>query len=363
MTTMQTERRRPGSAEGGVPLNDRFARRLGLIRRSFRTLGPIVPTLAGRIALASWLTPPRFSPPAREREALASAERIEVPHGDRHVVAYAWGDGRPVFLLHGWAGRAAQLAAFVEPVLAAGFRAVALDAPAHGASPGRKTDLRDVALAIRNVAAAVGTPHGVIAHSFGGLTALVALRDGLDAKRVVTFGMPSHPSDILDRFAEFFEFPDPVVRDLGRRLEDRFGADFWNVYAAEVIARRLGGVGALIVHDRDDADVDWRQAERLAAAWPGAQLLLTDGLGHRRPLRDPDLVARAVAFATAGARPTPITDTTETNHDDEDEEMMMITEAFEKLAEQILLQNGVDLVGPVTIDPFDIEADLVHGRD
>jgi hypothetical protein len=34
-------------------------------------------------------------------------------------------------------------------------------------------------------------------------------------------------------------------------------------------------------------------------AWPGAGLRITDGLGHRRILRDPDVIAAAVAFLAA----------------------------------------------------------------
>ena len=34
----------------------------------------------------------------------------------------------------------------------------------------------------------------------------------------------------------------------------------------------------------------------IAAAWPGAELVTTAGLGHTRLLREPAIIARAVAF-------------------------------------------------------------------
>jgi hypothetical protein len=37
----------------------------------------------------------------------------------------------------------------------------------------------------------------------------------------------------------------------------------------------------------------------ITRAWRGAEMLMTDGLGHRRILRDPDVVATAVAFVAA----------------------------------------------------------------
>ena len=39
-----------------------------------------------------------------------------------------------------------------------------------------------------------------------------------------------------------------------------------------------------------------RGRRRIAAAWPGARLLTTDGLGHRRVLRDAGVVAEAAGF-------------------------------------------------------------------
>jgi hypothetical protein len=47
--------------------------------------------------------------------------------------------------------------------------------------------------------------------------------------------------------------------------------------------------------------VSWQEGEALARAWHGAQFLRTHGLGHRRVLRDPDVITQAVRFITASA--------------------------------------------------------------
>jgi len=51
-----------------------------------------------------------------------------------------------VLLVHGWGGRGAQLASFVEPLVARGFSVLTFDAPGHGASAARWDGLADVAL-------------------------------------------------------------------------------------------------------------------------------------------------------------------------------------------------------------------------
>jgi pimeloyl-ACP methyl ester carboxylesterase len=39
-------------------------------------------------------------------------------------------------------------------------------------------------------------------------------------------------------------------------------------------------VEALLLHDRYDAVTHFGESEKLAAAWPGARLVATEGLGH-----------------------------------------------------------------------------------
>ena len=54
----------------------------------------------------------------------------------------------------------------------------------------------------------------------------------------------------------------------------------------------------MVIHDENDRDVPWQEGAALANAWPGAQFVRTSGLGHRRILRDPDVIARVTAFIT-----------------------------------------------------------------
>lgn len=92
--------------------------------------------------------------------------------------------------MHGWHGRGAQLGAFAAPLVAAGFRVVAFDAPAHGRTPGASTNLPEVSEALLKVAAAFAPLHGVIAHSFGVASTLTAMTQGLAPQRVVAVSAP-----------------------------------------------------------------------------------------------------------------------------------------------------------------------------
>jgi hypothetical protein len=90
-----------------------------------------------------------------------------------------------------------------------------------------------------------------------------------------------------------------------RRLQTRFAADVWELMSTDSNARTLNQP-ALIVHDRNDCEVSWRQGQRIADAWPGAQRLTTCGLGHRRIPRHAETVQAVVDFLGEAQGPRPL---------------------------------------------------------
>src|SRR5437867_8848785 len=138
-----------------------------LLRPGIRALSALAPGLAARVAERMLLTPARHSAPPQEIAALASARRTIVRVEETALSTWTWGHGPRVLLVHGWAGRGGQLAAFVPPLLARGFSVVTFDAPGHGASPAPQTSVVAFTGAVRAVAAALGPIRGVVAHSLG----------------------------------------------------------------------------------------------------------------------------------------------------------------------------------------------------
>ena len=54
----------------------------------------------------------------------------------------------------------------------------------------------------------------------------------------------------------------------------------------------------LVFHDVQDSEVAISNGEAIASAWPGATLVKTEGLGHKRIVHDEGVVTRAVRFLT-----------------------------------------------------------------
>jgi pimeloyl-ACP methyl ester carboxylesterase len=262
----------------------------------------VSPSLATELALRAFLTPARAPRPERERVLLAGGTPLPLSAGGLPIAAWSWGDGPVVLLAHGWAGRGAQLGAVIPELVARGRRVVTWDAPAHGDSPGRTTTLAAMAEVVRTVAANVGPVESIIAHSFGGAATTIALSRGLEVQRAVYLAPLYTIGKTVDHFVH--------ALGLSRAASTEFhhGLAHANLAAAEDLEGRnlvpAMRTPLLVVHDRDDREVPYHEGVATAATWPGARLLTTGGLGHRRILQEAEVVSAAVDFVTRGTAPT-----------------------------------------------------------
>ena len=270
-----------------------------LLRLAIRLLGLVSPALAGRWVYRLWFHPHRFPEPPQEKEWRRTAQPLSVAHRGQPLAVDAWGAGPTVLLVHGWNGRGAQLGAFAPALVRAGFRVVTFDTPAHGRSPGRATNLVEVSEAIQTVAWACGSVHAVIGHSFGVPCSIHAVQHGLKVNRLVAISPPDSVRHMTQKFFTALGVGPRVQKIFNRLFEAEFGADLWQRFSTEVLARQLD-VPGLVIHDQDDRDVPIEEGAAVAQAWPGAQFIRTTGLGHRRILRDPDVIARVTAFIAGG---------------------------------------------------------------
>jgi pimeloyl-ACP methyl ester carboxylesterase len=225
--------------------------------------------------------------------------RVRIPGIDRRgteIETYEWGSGsRTVLLAHGWDSRASQFAPLVRELVAEGYRAVAFDAPAHGASAGRRTYLVDWLDAIAALQERHGVFEAMIGHSFGGLATLVAAAGGVGTARVVTIAAPADADALLTQFQAGLGYSDEVSSYLRELFASRYFPGERDPFAWLSSVRRPVPVTVpmLIAHDRGDRLVPFTEAERIAAAHPWARLLETTGLGHNRILAA-DIVLDAV---------------------------------------------------------------------
>ena len=285
------------SALGGTPTG---------ARAGFRVAEWVAPHLAAVAAQKVWFRVPPAPPLQRRDRGVRPGESLAVDVAGRPLHVLSWGSGPVVLLVHGWSGWWQQLSVYVEPLVAAGMRVVAWDAPSHGDSaPGRygshASSIADLVDGVRAVSAAVGEVYGVVAHSAGAMAACMNLVEGLSAKRVVLVSPSVSGADQVDFLTERLGWGPRTLRLVQRFVRRRFHLDM----ADYDVPQRLLDCGvalpdALLVHDLDDLQAPPDSADRLAAVWPNATILTTTGHDHFRVLWDPNTVRRAVSFIATG---------------------------------------------------------------
>lgn len=272
----------------------------GPVRAAFRVLERAAPSLGARWAEHLW-----FALPRRQtlRDYPSNGRDFAVTVAGGRVRGTEWGTGPTVYLMHGWAGHRGHLAPFVAPLVQRGHRVVAFDAPSHGASePGRhgprSSSLPEFADALAAVVADRGPAHAIVAHSMGAAAAAVAVADGTPAGRIAMLAPMASPRAYGLQFGAALGFGARTYERLMIRIERRVGTP---LHRFDVPA--LGQAGpmppTLIIHDREDGLMPPTHGTAIASAWPGSRLRLTAGLGHRRLLRDPDVVTEVVSFVCA----------------------------------------------------------------
>lgn len=274
---------------------------LKLVRWVFPKAEVVFPYLAHRYFVSIFFSPLRYVVPEKERYAETFATLFTVMAAGKQIQGYAWGEGvRYVLVVHGWAGRATQFRRFIKPLLAAGYRVVGFDGPAHGRSTGKRTEIREFYEVLQQLYKKFGEPAGILAHSFGGSAVLYAAMQGLPVKRLVNMASPTIGDEIIRTYLRTIHGSAATGEFFKKYILQRYGQPFDTFTSMHFIRHLPAPVALLLVHDEDDREVSIQQAEALRAVYPAATLVRTKGLGHTRILKDDAVIEQCVTFIQQG---------------------------------------------------------------
>ncbi|WP_447750719.1 alpha/beta fold hydrolase [Pseudomonas nicosulfuronedens] len=269
---------------------------LSWVRGINATLGRVAPQWAAGRMRQLFMTPQELPPRDWELPLLASSERITLRFG---LSALRWGEGPAVLLMHGWGGRPTQFAALIEKLVGAGYGVIALDAPAHGRSPGQEADVVLFARALLEAAGELPPLRAVIGHSMGGASALLATQMGLQTETLVTIAAPSKVLTVLRRFAHYVGLPAEARSRFIRQVERQAG-----IPAKQLdVTRYTLDFPGLVVHAEDDPHVQVDESAAIHDAWPRSRLLRLSSGGHHRVLADAALSDAVLALLEKAEEP------------------------------------------------------------
>tara|TARA_B110000977_G_scaffold80188_1_gene107380 strand:+ start:1033 stop:1887 length:855 start_codon:yes stop_codon:yes gene_type:complete len=265
------------------------------LRTSFTILEKLSPFITSRIASFLFFTPIRFKAPKLEQEYLNTAKTITISYKNNKVKVYEWGDGeKAILLVHGWAGRATQVAHLAEPLINAGYKVYSFDAPAHGNSNGRHTHFLEFSELIIELKTRFPDIESIIGHSMGGSACVHAITKGFNPKKCITIGAPASVDWVLKSYCEQINVSDKVIKIIKAHLENKFAQQFEDL-SLRTMVKEINTPG-LIIHCEDDEDAPVESAKQIHANWKNSTLVLTQNLGHRRILKNKEVAETIIDF-------------------------------------------------------------------
>ena len=264
------------------------------------------PNIGARIAAFYWSQTRRFPPAAWEGLHLAKSTKLTFTWNRQLLNAHSWGNGPIILLVHGWNGRASQMSKIGMHLAANGFRAVALELPAHDQHRATHTHLLELADALVCALAAFGPIHGILAHSLGVPVSLLGILQHAYLHRnirIVAIGAPTQMKMLVENFIQETQMPTSVSSAFLSRLEQNFEAEkkpypletsIWDALSLRYMIDKLPN-SCLFIHDRQDL-LPIHPIEKLVAGRVQSSLLITEGLGHFRTLQNGAVIEKILDF-------------------------------------------------------------------
>ena len=274
-----------------------------MLRVSLGILSVIAPPIAVRIADKLFFTPMGLPRPASEMPYYESADHSTIEYDGKKIAIYRWGEGEETLILvHGWASRGTRLGHLAEPLNNLGYRVISFDMPAHGDSEGKSANLFDGSEIISQICEKFGPVRAIIGHSFGGMALSNAIhRHDLKIARAVVIASPFTMDYIIESFRLFINITTKVcermIAGIQKRFKENRNLDIFEL-SVDSFAKELK-MPFLVIHDKGDRDVPYDQGEGYANSLPNVEFVTTTGLGHRRILRDPEIINKIVQFISA----------------------------------------------------------------
>ncbi|HNQ26932.1 MAG TPA: alpha/beta hydrolase [Aquaticitalea sp.] len=236
---------------------------------------------AAKVALVLFTTPQKGRKLTEEqRDFLDTAFQKEHKYGTHTIMTYRWLGNKPtVLLVHGWQSNSHRWKAIILELKKRGHSVVALDAPGHGNSSGRRFNAVLYSEFI-NIVATRFQPEIIVAHSVGGMaTAIFQHKYQLDSvKKIVLLGAPSEFTDVLKRYTDMLGFNKRITQQMNRTIIEKLGNAPENYSTAKFL--KDTDLQGLIIHDKEDNIIPYKDAIRISNSFKNSKLITTKGQGH-----------------------------------------------------------------------------------
>lgn len=264
-----------------------------------RILNFVSKGLATRFLWRIFCRPIKFKTPSREAGFYNKTEQemIDAESVSKKIMLYRIpNDGQRILFVHGWNGRSSQFYRIIELLSDHGYDVTAVDLPGHGRSSRSNTNLPEITDLLSEITKSRGPYDGIVCHSFGGVAALNSVRRGASCEKLVLISPGIYEiKPMFKTFVGLFGLDEEYYADrLFGLAESLYGTNPGN-FGLERFSKQIE-TETLIIHCEDDKEALKEIAITLNGDMKNSTLHLTEGLGHRRILRDEKVAKMVLDF-------------------------------------------------------------------
>ncbi|MGR5555602.1 alpha/beta hydrolase [Vibrio fortis] len=244
----------------------------------------LAPSHAKKTARKLLLTPVRSEPKNSEPQGLIKGD---VATRDGVLKTYTLGSGPVWVLTHGWSGTASQFYPLMEHIAAKGFTALAYDHPAHGGSDGVYGHIPAFVNGLEAILDTVEDVAGLVGHSMGTASALECKHAELENKPLLLIAPVLDYLDNLFGSVARSGYSMKLFEAVVGEVEEQFNYPIQSVDPYGKLALRQSNT--IIVHDEKDKFTKYSVSERAANEMERVTLVTTQGQGHGRVMKCPQV--------------------------------------------------------------------------
>jgi pimeloyl-ACP methyl ester carboxylesterase len=271
---------------------------LKYIRTKFKLLSSLSKRKTAEKAFELFCTPQYRN--KKELPAIfQKSEKLQFPFEGNIVKGYRWNHPaeKKALILHGFESSVINFERYVKPLIKKGYEVLAFDAPAHGRSTGKTINVLTYKKMVRYIIDHYGPIDSFIAHSFGGLSLMLALEEiRHDASlKVVLIAPATETTTAINNFFSMLKLDNEVRQEFDRLITEIGGTtpDWYSVL------RAAGNIRAevLFLQDKDDHMTPLKDVQPIIDKnYPNFHFVITEGLGHRRIYRDGNVCKQIIDF-------------------------------------------------------------------
>lgn len=204
---------------------------------------------------------------------------------------------KKVLIAHGFESASCNFGSYIAALVEKGYEVLAFDAPAHGASGGRRIQLPDYVGVLRAIEQSYGPVHSYMGHSLGGLALALFLENNPHNRvnRLVLIAPAVEMTTAVNAFARQLQLSPEVATEMDDYVQETSGHHFdW--YSLRR-ALQHNNASVLYVQDEDDRVTSLKEALLVQEdGHTNVKFHFTKGLGHRKVYKDEETRGKIIAF-------------------------------------------------------------------